>query len=52
MNLLGPVFEQGEQRVEVALDVEQADRLAVEAERGPGQDLEELLEGPDAPRAG
>ena len=37
-----------EQRVEVAVDVEQADRLAVQAERGPGQDLEELLVRADA----
>lgn len=40
----GPVDE-GEQRVVVAVDVEEAHRLAVDAKLGPGDDLKELLQG-------
>src|SRR5271166_5499502 len=46
--LLGdPVLEECDQRVEVAVDVEDADRLLVNAQRAPAQDLEELLERAD-----
>src|SRR5918997_1681992 len=51
----GPVdhlVEDREQRVVVAGDVQQAARLGVLAELGPGQDLEELLEGAVAPGEG
>src|SRR5262245_11222431 len=47
--LLG-VLEQGEEPGPVAADVDQADRLLVNAELGPGEDLEDLLERPEAAR--
>src|SRR5688572_22072446 len=43
--LVGGVVEEPDQLGEEAIDVEQAHRLLVEAELGPGGDLEHLLEG-------
>ena len=51
----GPIHhpaEDGEQRIVVAGDVEEAAGLAVLAELGPGEDLEELFEGAVAAREG
>src|SRR5208282_2239207 len=46
--LLGdPVLEECDQRVEVAVHVEDADRLLMNTQRAPAQDLEELLERAD-----
>jgi hypothetical protein len=42
------VVEKGEQSVEVAVDVQQAARLGVQAQLRPRQDLEELLESASA----
>jgi hypothetical protein len=41
-----------DQRLVIGLHIEQADGLAVEAELGPGEDLEELLEGAQPARQG
>ncbi len=44
------VVEEGEEGLEVAVDVEQADRLLVVSELRPGGGLEELVEGAEAAR--
>jgi hypothetical protein len=41
------VVEERDERAEVTGDVEEPERLVVEAEVGPGEALEELVEGAD-----
>jgi len=41
---LDGIVDEGEQRVVVAVDVEQAHRLAVDAQLSPGDHLKELLQ--------
>src|SRR5262245_2574190 len=49
-SLADGAVEEREQGSEVAVDVQEADRLRVEAELGPGQDLEGLVERSEASR--
>lgn len=46
--LVDGVLDQGQERVEIAVDVEDPGRFAMEAEEGPGKDFEEFLESTDA----
>lgn len=46
--LLGHVVEESDEPVEVAVEVEEADGMAVQAELGPGEDFAEFIEGPEA----
>jgi hypothetical protein len=43
--LVDGVIQESHQRVEIVADVEQAARLLVEAKLGPGEDLEQFLDG-------
>jgi hypothetical protein len=47
--LCGGVVEEREQRIEVAVNVEQRAGLAVQAELRPGEDLEELVQRAEPP---
>ena len=47
--LVDGVLEEGQERLPVAGDVEEADRLAVQAELLPREQLEQLVERPGAP---
>ena len=44
------LVEERKQRIEVALYIQQADRLAVHAELGPRQDLAKFIQRAESPR--
>ena len=46
------VIQKAQQRIEIAIQVEHADRLGMKTELSPGQGFKQLVEGPGASRHG